>query len=212
MLPATKPLKPQTMRRQQGFSLIEALIAGVILAIGILGIVSLLAMSKASQHEGIQRVRAVSLADDILERIRRNPSAMATYDIGLNAPLGSKPTPPTEPSPNCTTATCDFEQLALHDLWTWEQLLDGASATITDAGGSTVRTAAMRNVQACIEFSADTGKNNTGTVDVVLQWDSLQESTDGVDPAGTRCGSATAENLARRQLIVSSYVVDETEL
>lgn len=212
MLPVTNRRRVTFLQRQAGFSLLEALIAGVILAIGILGIVSLLAMSKVSQHEGVQRVRAVALADDILERIRRNPSAMVEYDTDLTAPLGMGTKGTTEPSPSCLTATCTFAELARHDLWTWERLLDGVSATVTDTSGNVNPTAAMRNVQACIEFTADTGKTNTGTVDIVLQWDALQEAVDAVASSGVRCGTGSDTNLNRRQLIVSSYVIDETEI
>lgn len=210
MLPVTN--KPYSISRQTqaGFSLLEALIAGVILAIGILGVVSLMAMSKVSQHESIQRVRAVALADDMLERIRRNPGATVNYHTGLSAPLGKGSKGTTEPSPDCRTAACDFAELATHDLWTWEQLLEGASATITDTSGTVNRTAALRNVQACVEFTADTGKVNTGTIDIVMQWDSLQESVDATGSSGVNCG--TGSDLKTRQLIVSSYVIDESEI
>lgn len=193
-----------------GFSLIEALVAMIILSIGILGIVSLLALSKVSQHESIQRVRAVSLADDIIERIRRNPAGLSVYDIGLSSPLGGASLG-TEPSPNCNFSRCNTSELAGHDLWAWERLLDGTSATLAD-GNTTSNTVGMGNVRACIEFTADTGKSNSGIIDIVLQWKGLKETSDAVPGGGVVCGSAVGEDKARRQLIVSSYVLDETEL
>ena len=195
---------------ESGFSLIEALVAAIILSIGILGIVSLLALSKVSQHESIQRVRAVSLADDIIERIRRNPAGLSVYDIGLSSPLGGASLG-AEPSPNCNSSTCNTSELAGHDLWAWERLLDGTSATVTD-GSTTSNTVGMRDVRACIEFTADTGRTNSGIIDIVLQWKGLKETTDAVPSGGAVCGSAVGEDKARRQLIVSSYVLDETEL
>ena len=74
-------------RVQSGFTLIEALVTAFILAVGIMGIVSLLSLSKVSQHESIQRTRAVVLADDILERIRRNPAGMSVYDMWPVGPV-----------------------------------------------------------------------------------------------------------------------------
>jgi len=212
MSPVTRNCYGVPARRQSGFTLIEALVAGVILAIGILGIVSLLAMSKVAQHEGIQRVRAVALADDMIERIRRNPAGIAVYDIGLTSPLGGGSEGDDEPDPNCNSSTCTSDQLAAFDLWAWERLLDGTSATVVDGEGEVSNTVGMRNVRACVEFTADTGKTNTGIVDIVLQWQGLQESTDAVAEDGTVCGNDTDEDLTRRQLIVSSYVIDETEL
>lgn len=212
MLPVTRNCYGIPARSQSGFTLIEALVAGVILAIGVLGIVSLLAMSKVAQHEGIQRVRAVSLADDMIERIRRNPDGIAVYDIGLDDPLGGGSEGDDEPDPNCNSSACTSDQLATYDLWAWEQLLDGASTTVVDGEGEVSNTVGMRNIRACIEFTADTGKTNTGIVDVVLQWQGLKESTDAVAGGGTVCGDDTDEDLTRRQLIMSSYVIDEAEL
>ena len=208
MLSATRKIHCVGGPVQSGFTLIEALVAAFILAVGIMGIVSLLSLSKVSQHASIQRVRAVVLADDILERIRRNPAGISVYNIGLSAPLGDA-SRGTEPVPNCHSATCSKTELAAHDLWTWERLLDGASAIVTDGGAPTV---GLSDVSACIDFTADDGRQNTGIVDVVIQWQGLQETADAVISAGTVCGDATAEDTTRRQVIVNSYVMDETEL
>ena len=193
---------------QSGFTLIEALVAAFVLAVGVMGIVSLLSLSKVSQYASIQRVRAVVLADDILERIRRNPAGMSVYSVGLSAPLGDA-SRGTEPVPNCHSAICTPTELATHDLWAWERLLDGSSAIVTDGGASTV---GLSDVRACIDFTADDGRQNIGIVDVVIQWQGLQETADAVISAGTVCGDATAEDTTRRQVIVNSYVMDETEL
>ena len=192
---------------QSGFTLIEALVTAFVLAVGIMGIVSLLSLSKVSQHESIQRTRAVVLADDILERMRRNPAGMSVYNVGLSAPLGGA-SRGTEPVPNCQSGTCAPDELARYDLWAWERLLDGSSAIVTDGGAYTV---GVRNVRACIDFTADDGRQNTGIVDVVIQWQGLQETADAVVSGGTVCGDAAAEDTTRRQVIVNSYVMGETE-
>jgi type IV pilus assembly protein PilV len=193
---------------QSGFTLIEALIAAVILAIGVLGVVSLLTMSKVAQHEGIQRVRAIALADDMLERMRRNPAGTANYNTGLTSPLGnaSISTPPAD----CNAAMCTPEEVANRDLWAWEQLLDGRSITFDD-GGTPTPALGMRNVRGCIEFTADAGKNNTGIFDVIVQWQGLQETSDAVASGGISCGAAGAEDRTWRQVVVSSYAMDELE-
>ena len=210
MLPATNHRFCAGRARQSGFTLIEALVAAVILAIGVLGVVSLLTMSKVSQHEGLDRVRAVALADDMIERIVRNPGAMDTYDdIGLDAPVGGN-TIDEVPDPDCRIAVCDNpEELANFDLWAWEQLLDGRATTFDD-GGTTTPAVALRNVQGCIVFTADTDWENRGIVDVIIQWQGLKETADAVD-GGAVCGDADDEDLTRRQVVVSTYVIDELE-
>ena len=193
-------------RAQSGFTLLEALVSALILAVGIMGIASLLSFSKVSQHESIQRTRAVVLAADILERIRRNPQGMSVYDIGLSTPLGDSTL--VQPDSDCRSAACTVDELANHDLWVWERLLDGHSAVVTDGGAPTV---GMRNVSACVKFTPDFGRVHTGIVDVIIQWQGLQKIADAVN-GGTVCGTETEEDRTRRQVVLNSYVIDKAEL
>ena len=200
--------------RLRGVTLIEALITGLILAIGIIGVVSLLAMAKASQHEAMQRTRAISMADHMLERIRRDPAGIATYRTGtsgFNLPLGNS-TISEEPDPSCSSASCTPLQLATHDRWVWEQLLDGSAVTVT-SGGNTVSATSMSGLRGCVTFTADTGKTNTGIVSVILQWQGMRETSDAVGIGGSVCGGASANSdPTRRQVVIDSYLVDEAEI
>ncbi len=194
-------------RAQSGFTLVEVLVTFVILAIGLLGIVSLQALSKTSQHQSIQRTRAVSMADIMLERIRINPAGLVVYATNGSGPLGGD-TIGSEPSPDCVTASCNPNNMAAHDLWEWEQLLDGDAATVGGAG-----TAGLIQPQACIIFSAVPGKLRTGLLSVQVEWRGLSETTDGVPSGGVVCGGATAGSDAyRRQVTASTFVLDEAEL
>ena len=200
-------------RYQAGVTLIEALITGVILAIGILGVVSLLSLSKVSQNEAVQRSRAVALADDMLERIRRNPTAVVAYmtgSTGLETPL--EPDIATaEPDPNCSSASsCTPAQLAAHDRWVWGRVLAGNTVTMTSGGEAAI---VLRNLRACILFNADAGKTSTGIVSIILQWQGLRETIDAVPGSGTACGGESAgTDPTRRQVTLDSYVIDETEI
>jgi len=219
MLPATSKNCRVANGSQSGFTLIEALIAAVILAIGVVGIVGLLTMSKVYQHESIQRVRAVELASGILERIRRNPEKVAEYGVGgLLSPLGNASRSLGSDDPKCDVlGSCDAAELAAYDLWSWERLLDGSSATVIDEGGAAINTVGLENVRACINFTADfdmenenENKNkNSGIVDVVIQWQGIKETSDAVAGGGVTCGDAGDADLSRRQVIVSSYIRGE---
>ena len=202
-LPARKPAGlPGT---QQGFTLIEALIAFVVLTVGILGIISLLIMSKSAMHQGIQRTRAINLADAIVERIRINPAGVETYNLGLGTPLGAGSIS-AQPSPDCNAADCDAEELADHDLWTWEQALDGATETIGgEAAGGLI------NPRGCIIFTPTNGLVRSGTLRVIIQWQGLAESGDAAE-GGQACGGEDAgDDPYRRQVVVNTIVLDETE-
>jgi type IV pilus assembly protein PilV len=194
----------------RGFTLIEVLVTFVILSIGLLGIVSLQALSKTSQHQGIQRTRAVAIADGLLEQIRINPAGLTTYAFGLT-PLGGG-TIGTEPSPDCFATACTPTEMATHDLWAWEQALDGTAVTV-DGGTAT---AGLINPRACVTFTAAAGKTSTGLLQVLVQWSDLRETIDAVqsgDDVGVACGGASAGgDKFRRKVTASTFVIDEDEL
>ena len=64
----------------RGFSLIEALVALVVLSVGLLGIAALYVTSVASGRTATLRTQAVLLAADLADRIRANRTAGLTYD------------------------------------------------------------------------------------------------------------------------------------
>lgn len=190
---------------QQGFTMIEVLIAFVILSIGLLGIVSLMVMSKSAQHQSIQRARAVNMADAIVERIRINPSGLPIYNIGDSA-LGGE-TIDSEPSPDCQATACDPNELAAHDLWSWEQVLDGATATID---GENV--AGLVSPRGCIQFTPFNTLTRSGLLNVTVQWRGLEETTDALQDGDFTCGGETAgTDDFRRGISVNTVVLDEAE-
>jgi len=192
--------------RQRGFTLIEALIAFVILSVGLLGIVSLQAMAKTSQHLALQHTRAVTIADAIIERIRVNPAGMATYqNVG---PLGGGTLGASEPAANCRDAgACTADELAAYDLWAWERALDGAGATI-----GTTNTSGLIEPRGCIVFAAAPDRLRSGQLSVIIQWRGLQESYDAVQGSEATCGGeAAGTDKYRRQVVTNTYVVDEEE-
>lgn len=203
---------PGTQAAQQGFTLIEALIAFVILSVGLLGIVSLQAMAKTSQHLAIQHTRAVTIADAIVERIRVNPGGIAIYNIGASNAMGVNPI--SEPSPDCKEEAdaCDVNDVAAYDLWAWEQALLGAGATVAGAN-----TAGLIQPRGCIVFNPAPGRLRTGQLSVIVQWRGLHESFDAVQGGEVVCedssdpAAAAGTDNFRRKVVTNTYVVDETE-
>ena len=100
-----KPLS----NRQLGFSLIEVLIALVIMSVGMLGIAGLYVQSLQAGRTSMFRHQAVSLAGDVADRIRANPSAGIAY-AGIGA------------DNSCIAANidCDVVGMAANDIWVWD--------------------------------------------------------------------------------------------
>ncbi|MGP4843814.1 type IV pilus modification protein PilV [Marinobacter sp. 1Y8] len=75
------------MTQQSGFGMIEILIAVLILAIGLLGMGSMQTTGLQQTTEARNRSQAVFLAQDMLERVRANRAAVASYALAAgNAP------------------------------------------------------------------------------------------------------------------------------
>ena len=118
--------------RQAGFSLIELLVALIVFSVGLLAVAGLQTVSKQANFEALQRTAASQIAYGLLEDMRVNADGMAVYLAAGELGGGSRG---GEPAPNCSgAATCNAAQKAAHDLWFWEQVLDG-NLEMSDGAG-----------------------------------------------------------------------------
>jgi type IV pilus assembly protein PilV len=112
---------------QSGFTLIEVLVALLVLAVGLLGMASLTVHSLQSNQGAYMRSQASVLAYDIAERMRFNhEGATAATTVYTNA---------TATAPSCGESGCTSAQQAQLDVSTWRAALassmPGAEAAIT---------------------------------------------------------------------------------
>lgn len=102
--------------KQSGFTMVEVLVALVVLAIGLLGIAALYLNSLQSGRTAIYRTQAVNLAADLADRIRANRTAQAAY--------GTLFADAEVEVPGCyTTGGCIDTELASTDLARWKATL-----------------------------------------------------------------------------------------
>lgn len=128
-------------RGTRGFTLLEVLIALVILAVGMLGIAQMLLIAHKSNGSNYIRQNAVQSAYDILEHIRANRQAAinGSYNVSNLVDNGA-PTIPNAPSIDCAVASCTAAQLASYDTWYWmasdlPRLPNGCGSVSTSASG-----------------------------------------------------------------------------
>jgi type IV pilus assembly protein PilV len=93
----------------RGFTLVEVMVALVVLSVGLLGIAGLYVITLRSSGGAIYRMQAVNLANDLADRIRANRRANVAY-AGAAA------------NNNCYGAAavnCTAAQMAANDLFVW---------------------------------------------------------------------------------------------
>src|SRR5215510_14386609 len=96
---------------QRGVSIVEALVALVILSVGMLGVAGLYLESLRSNRTALSRTNAVALVNDMADRIRANRAGLANYALASGtAPSGGS---------DCLNGRCTPAQLALYDQVRW---------------------------------------------------------------------------------------------
>ena len=184
--------------RQYGFSLIELLVAMVIFTVGMLSIAGLQAVAKKSNYESNQRTTASHIAYGLLEEMRSNGEGILTY---LAAPNMGGGVMGTEPTPNCrdVAAPCTAAQMAAHDLWFWERMLDGEQEAGAEgaAGGMLIPT-------LCIDGPIAGG---AGMYGVSVAWQGpISMANSNISDCGSGAGKYGAGDEYRRVLRVETYI------
>ena len=88
LLRAPRPLPPRRPSRQAGFSIIELMVALVLLGIGILSIANLFPLGSRSQLRDRMRTSGADLAQQKMEQLRTVAWSAADLDVGTH-PSGS---------------------------------------------------------------------------------------------------------------------------
>jgi len=76
--------------RTRGFTLIESLVALVVLSIGLLGAATTLLGSLGAHADALRRATALELVRDVADRIRANAAARSAYDTSAAVPAGTE--------------------------------------------------------------------------------------------------------------------------
>lgn len=116
---------------QNGVSLIEALVALLILALGIMGLAGIQTQTLVDSRSSNYRAVAVQAAEDLLERMQANSQVRITNPAPNPYVVAFGTTPA---NPDCFANDCNGTQLANFDLWQWKTtlgtLLPGGDARV----------------------------------------------------------------------------------
>ncbi len=134
---------------QKGVTIIEMLVALVVLGVGMLGVASLFAVSLRAGSSAIQRTHAVSLASNMADRIRANRRAGDTYTTTTVAATDNK-------CVGASAVDCTADEMAKNDIYLWKQEIARAFP-----GGTATGT---------IAYTAGAGVEDPATYKITIQW------------------------------------------
>jgi type IV pilus modification protein PilV len=102
----------------RGMSLVECLVALLVLTIGLLGMARLMVEGLRNGRLALVRTQAVALVSDMTDRIRANPEGREAYDCA--AYFGSPAEQGCAPTDSTAGTNCSAMQLAEDDLARWQ--------------------------------------------------------------------------------------------
>lgn len=107
-------MKSISIQNQRGITLIESLVAIVVAALGILGILGVQMRTLADTQTTVRRAQAIRLIEDLGERLRVTPNALADINAYPSAFAN-------EPVPGSCASNCTPSQLAAYNVASWKQ-------------------------------------------------------------------------------------------
>lgn len=126
-----------TYKDASGFTLLEVLIAVVVLSLGMLGVGAALATVHRTTASSYLAQQSAQLASNIVDRMRQNPTAAQALAYNLVYTGGIVAPPATLCGPPPAGVACTPAQQAIYDVFQWENTLNaalpGANARVTVA-------------------------------------------------------------------------------
>lgn len=154
---------------EKGFTMIEVVIALLVLMVGLLGIASMQTYGVQATMKSHQQAIAMVQAQDIADRIRTNIS-------GLRSTQYTNAIPGAVPDPTCIELadTCTSTQLAATDLFNWQT---ENAASLPLGQGSIVCT----DIDAATAGTLEAGSSCV----ITLRWDGNRNGAVGLDCSGS---------------------------
>jgi type IV pilus assembly protein PilV len=120
--PAMSPARRnwKAAKRNQGFSMLEVMVAVLVVSLGLLGLSGLQTVGLRNNASAGQRTIATQLAYDMADRMRANFASVIAGDYNYVNYSGTNAAGQT--TANCLNTTgCTAQQLAFEDIYEWNQ-------------------------------------------------------------------------------------------
>jgi type IV pilus assembly protein PilV len=188
--------------RQAGMSMIEVLVALLIIVVGLLGLVGLQVRMQQAEFESYQRAQALVLLYDMVDRIHSHhvtAPCFAVSDAAGTQWLGTSATV----TASCAVSNANDNSMALAAISEWQSLLLGAAET---KGGASV--GAMVGARGCVYYDTTSVLNDptgaalpgTGLYTVAIAW----QGTVDTFASTVNCGNGQYTGGETRRRVVST--------
>ncbi|MET0088663.1 MAG: type IV pilus modification protein PilV [Candidatus Thiodiazotropha sp.] len=136
-------IKVLRFRYARGMTLIEVLIAAIVIAVGLLGVAAMQVTALQGSSNANFRARSIDLASTLTDRIRANLTALNTYATTDPNGCDNPPNPVCAMVPDgsdTAASDCTPDQMAVYDVWDVSCKVEneyppGSILTITCPGG-----------------------------------------------------------------------------
>ena len=153
-------------RNSNGFTLVEILVAVVVVGVGLLATARMQLLAIQNTQGGYLRAQASNIGYDIVDRMRGNTPAVTNGDYDIAAGAGM----PVQVVCKGAGADCSTAQMAQFDLFWWRRTIaeslptgTGAIATVDDG---TITTVTINLTWIDPYSAADGAELNTFTVEL----------------------------------------------
>ena len=178
-----------------GFTLIEVLVTLAIIAIGLLGLGAFQARVQQAELESYNRAQALVILNAIVNRIDANRQTAPCYAIttGTGTPYLGYADAGHAGTISCTGfGDVNTQAMAVADLNNWDQMLNGATETVSSG---TIATGGALGARGCI--SAVIGGSSIAFYIVAVAWQGMTET---VAPT-IDCGNNLYGTETRRRVV-----------
>jgi type IV pilus assembly protein PilV len=168
------PVTSRLARRDAGFTLIEVLVALIVLVLGVLGAAAMTLNAVRDSKQSSLRSQASALAYEMsdLMRANRNGSAPLYQEAVFTAG------PPAAKVASCWTTGCVASDMATNDYYEWNLKLTTTATGLPNGAAVICHDASMANYPSC---------DNSATAPLVvkLRWDEKNNNARGAQsPTG----------------------------
>jgi type IV pilus assembly protein PilV len=171
-------------RRDRGFTLIEVMVALIVLVLGVLGAAAMTLNALRDNKQSGLRSQATALAYELGDLMRANAPIWSTASppvLLVDTEAVFTGAPPSSGIASCWTTGCIPLDKAKNDFYEWNQKLVGAAAVLPNGAGKVCRDASNLTSTAAGYASCD-GLATSPFV-VKLKWDEKNNNARGAAAA-----------------------------